>query len=73
MLGHVTCCLGNHFDIHGGMDLQFPTMKMNRPVGRRDRREHVNLWMHNGFESINEENVQVAGHFYRVKCCNAIG
>ncbi|MGZ8096724.1 MAG: cysteine--tRNA ligase, partial [Methylosarcina sp.] len=52
-----TCCLGNHFDIHGGgMDLQFPHHENEIAQSEGATGEpFVNLWMHNGFVRVNEE------------------
>src|SRR4030066_52719 len=46
-----TCCLGNHFDIHGGgLDLQFPHPENEIAQSEGATGEKfVNLWMHNGF------------------------
>ena len=54
-----TCCLGNHFDIHGGgMDLQFPHHENEIAQSEGATGEKfVNLWMHNGFVRINEEKM----------------
>ncbi|MCW8852722.1 MAG: cysteine--tRNA ligase, partial [Gammaproteobacteria bacterium] len=45
-----TCCLGNHFDIHGGgQDLQFPHHENEIAQSEAATGEtFVNLWMHNG-------------------------
>ncbi len=54
-----TCCLGNHFDIHGGgMDLQFPHHENEIAQSEGATGEtFVNVWMHNGFVRINEEKM----------------
>ena len=54
-----TCCLGNHFDIHGGgQDLQFPHHENEIAQSEAATGEHfVNLWMHNGFVRINDEKM----------------
>jgi cysteinyl-tRNA synthetase len=46
-----TCCLGNHFDIHGGgADLQFPHHENEIAQSEGATGEpFVNVWMHNGF------------------------
>lgn len=54
-----TCCLGNHFDIHGGgQDLQFPHHENEIAQSEAATGEKfVNLWMHNGFVRINDEKM----------------
>ena len=54
-----TCCLGNHFDIHGGgLDLQFPHHENEIAQAEAATGEKfVNVWMHNGFVRINEEKM----------------
>jgi Cysteinyl-tRNA synthetase len=49
-----TCCLGNHFDIHGGgMDLQFPHHENEIAQSEAATGEkYVNTWMHNGFAGL---------------------
>ncbi|MFA6051716.1 MAG: cysteine--tRNA ligase [Methylobacter sp.] len=65
-----TCCLGNHFDIHGGgMDLQFPhhENEIAQSEGATGEK-YVNLWMHNGFVRINEEKMSKSlGNFFTVR------
>ena len=65
-----TCCLGNHFDIHGGgMDLQFPhhENEIAQSEGATDEK-FVNLWMHNGFVRVNEEKMSKSlGNFFTVR------
>jgi cysteinyl-tRNA synthetase len=65
-----TCCLGNHFDIHGGgMDLQFPhhENEIAQSEGATGER-YVNYWMHNGFVRINEEKMSKSlGNFFTVR------
>jgi cysteinyl-tRNA synthetase len=65
-----TCCLGNHFDIHGGgMDLQFPhhDNEIAQSEGATGEK-FVNLWMHNGFVRINEEKMSKSlGNFFTVR------
>ena len=65
-----TCCLGNHFDIHGGgQDLQFPhhENEIAQSEGATDER-FVNLWMHNGFVRINDEKMSKSlGNFFTVR------
>ena len=65
-----TCCLGNHFDIHGGgQDLQFPHHEneiAQSEAATGDR--FVNLWMHNGFVRINDEKMSKSlGNFFTVR------
>jgi len=65
-----TCCLGNHFDIHGGgMDLQFPHHENEIAQSEGATGEHyVNYWMHNGFVRINEEKMSKSlGNFFTVR------
>jgi len=65
-----TCCLGNHFDIHGGgMDLQFPHHENEIAQSEGATGEKfVNLWMHNGFVRINEEKMSKSlGNFFTVR------
>jgi cysteinyl-tRNA synthetase len=65
-----TCCLGNHFDIHGGgADLQFPhhENEIAQSEGATGER-FVNTWMHNGFVRINEEKMSKSlGNFFTVR------
>jgi cysteinyl-tRNA synthetase len=65
-----TCCLGNHFDIHGGgMDLQFPHHENEIAQSEGATGEKfVNLWIHNGFVRINEEKMSKSlGNFFTVR------
>ncbi|MDD5462771.1 MAG: cysteine--tRNA ligase [Methylococcales bacterium] len=65
-----TCCLGNHFDIHGGgMDLQFPHHENEIAQSEGATGDtFVNLWMHNGFVRINEEKMSKSlGNFFTVR------
>jgi cysteinyl-tRNA synthetase len=65
-----TCCLGNHFDIHGGgQDLQFPHHENEIAQSEAATGEHfVNLWMHNGFVRINDEKMSKSlGNFFTVR------
>lgn len=65
-----TCCLGNHFDIHGGgMDLQFPHHENEIAQSEGATGEQfVNLWMHNGFVRVNEEKMSKSlGNFFTVR------
>lgn len=54
-----SCCLGQHFDIHGGgMDLQFPHHENEIAQSEAASGEkYVNYWMHNGFVRVNEEKM----------------
>ena len=65
-----TCCLGNHFDIHGGgADLQFPHHENEIAQSEGATGEQfVNIWMHNGFVRINEEKMSKSlGNFFTVR------
>jgi cysteinyl-tRNA synthetase len=65
-----TCCLGHHFDIHGGgMDLQFPHHENEIAQSEGATGEtFVNLWMHNGFVRVNEEKMSKSlGNFFTVR------
>jgi cysteinyl-tRNA synthetase len=65
-----TCCLGNHFDIHGGgADLQFPHHENEIAQSEGATGEHfVNVWMHNGFVRVNEEKMSKSlGNFFTVR------
>jgi len=65
-----TCCLGNHFDIHGGgMDLQFPHHENEIAQSEGATGESfVNYWMHNGFVRVNEEKMSKSlGNFFTVR------
>ncbi|RQW80681.1 MAG: cysteine--tRNA ligase, partial [Methylococcus sp.] len=65
-----TCCLGNHFDIHGGgMDLQFPHHENEIAQSEGATGEtFVNVWMHNGFVRVNEEKMSKSlGNFFTVR------
>jgi len=65
-----TCCLGNHFDIHGGgMDLQFPHHENEIAQSEGATGEKfVNVWMHNGFVRINGEKMAKSlGNFFTVR------
>ncbi len=65
-----TCCLGEHFDIHGGgMDLQFPhhENEIAQSEGATGKK-FVNYWMHNGFVRVNEEKMSKSlGNFFTVR------
>ena len=65
-----TCCLGNHFDIHGGgQDLQFPHHENEIAQSEGATGEtFVNLWMHNGFVRINDEKMSKSlNNFFTVR------
>lgn len=65
-----TCCLGNHFDIHGGgQDLQFPHHENEIAQSEAASGEtFVNLWMHNGFVRINDEKMSKSlNNFFTVR------
>lgn len=65
-----TCCLGKHFDIHGGgMDLQFPHHENEIAQSEGATGEKfVNTWMHNGFVRVNEEKMSKSlGNFFTVR------
>lgn len=65
-----SCCLGHHFDIHGGgMDLQFPHHENEIAQSEGANGEKfVNLWMHNGFVRVNEEKMSKSlGNFFTVR------
>jgi len=64
------CCLGNHFDIHGGgLDLQFPHHENEIAQSEGATGEKfVNLWMHNGFVRVNEEKMSKSlGNFFTIR------
>lgn len=65
-----TCCLGNHFDIHGGgMDLQFPHHENEIAQSEGATGEKfVNLWMHNGFVRVDDEKMSKSlGNFFTIR------
>ncbi|RNE92740.1 cysteine--tRNA ligase [Marichromatium sp. AB32] len=65
-----TCCLGNHFDIHGGgADLQFPHHENEIAQSEGATGEpFAEVWMHNGFVRINEEKMSKSlGNFFTVR------
>jgi cysteinyl-tRNA synthetase len=65
-----TCCLGNHFDIHGGgMDLQFPHHENEIAQSEGATGEKfVNVWMHNGFVRVDDEKMSKSlGNFFTVR------
>ena len=65
-----TCCLGNHFDIHGGgMDLQFPHHENEIAQSEAATGEKfANVWMHNGFVRVDEEKMSKSlGNFFTIR------
>ncbi len=65
-----TCCLGNHFDIHGGgLDLQFPHHENEIAQSEAATGEKfVNVWMHNGFVRLDEEKMSKSlGNFFTIR------
>ena len=65
-----TCCLGNHFDIHGGgMDLQFPHHENEIAQSEGATGEKfVNYWLHNGFVRVDNEKMSKSlGNFFTVR------
>lgn len=65
-----TCCLGNHFDIHGGgADLQFPHHENEIAQSEGATGEpFVEFWMHNGFVRVNEEKMSKSlGNFFTLR------
>jgi len=71
-----TCCLGNHFDIHGGgADLQFPHHENEIAQSEAATGEtFVNLWMHNGFVRVNEEKMSKSlNNFFTIRDVMAEG
>ncbi|HEY0847833.1 MAG TPA: cysteine--tRNA ligase, partial [Noviherbaspirillum sp.] len=65
-----TCCLGNHFDIHGGgSDLMFPHHE-NEIAQSEGAHRHtfVNYWMHNGFIRVDNEKMSKSlGNFFTIR------
>lgn len=64
------CCLGNHFDIHGGgQDLQFPHHENEIAQSEACNDEKfVNVWMHNGFVRVAEEKMSKSlGNFFTLR------
>jgi cysteinyl-tRNA synthetase len=65
-----TCCLGNHFDIHGGgADLQFPhhENEIAQSEGAHSC-QFVNYWMHNGFVRVDNEKMSKSlGNFFTIR------
>lgn len=65
-----TCCLGNHFDIHGGGgDLAFPhhENEIAQSEGATGE-QYVNTWMHVGFVQVNKEKMSKSlGNFFTIR------
>lgn len=65
-----TCCLGNHFDLHGGgLDLQFPhhENEIAQSEGATGEK-YVNVWMHNGFVRVDDEKMSKSlGNFFTIR------
>jgi cysteinyl-tRNA synthetase len=71
-----TCCLGNHFDIHGGgADLQFPHHENEIAQSEAATGEtFVNYWLHNGFVRVNEEKMSKSlNNFFTIRDVMAEG
>lgn len=65
-----TCCLGNHFDIHGGgMDLIFPHHENEIAQSEGATGEtFVNYWMHAGFVRVDDEKMSKSlGNFFTIR------
>ncbi len=65
-----TCCLGNHFDIHGGgMDLQFPHHENEIAQSEAATGEQLaNFWMHNGFVRVDNEKMSKSlNNFFTIR------
>lgn len=65
-----TCCLGNHFDIHGGgQDLQFPHHENEIAQSEGATGEtFANIWVHNGFVRVDDEKMSKSlGNFFTVR------
>ena len=65
-----TCCLGNHFDIHGGgMDLIFPHHENEIAQSEGATGEtFVNYWMHDGFVRVDDEKMSKSlGNFFTIR------
>ncbi|WP_374296450.1 cysteine--tRNA ligase [Acinetobacter sp.] len=65
-----TCCLGNHFDIHGGGgDLIFPhhENEIAQSEGATGE-QYVNYWMHVGFVNVDGEKMSKSlGNFFTIR------
>ncbi|TCM60900.1 cysteinyl-tRNA synthetase [Acinetobacter calcoaceticus] len=65
-----TCCLGNHFDIHGGgSDLLFPHHENEIAQSEASTGEqYVNYWMHVGFINVDGEKMSKSlGNFFTIR------
>lgn len=65
-----TCCLGNHFDIHGGgSDLLFPHHENEVAQSEAATGEtFANVWMHNGPLRVDNEKMSKSlGNFFTVR------
>ncbi|WOE32035.1 MULTISPECIES: cysteine--tRNA ligase [unclassified Acinetobacter] len=65
-----TCCLGNHFDIHGGgSDLMFPHHENEIAQSEAATGEqYVNYWMHVGFINVDGEKMSKSlGNFFTIR------
>ena len=65
-----TCCLGNHFDIHGGgSDLMFPHHENEITQSEASTGEqYVNYWMHVGFINVDGEKMSKSlGNFFTIR------
>ena len=65
-----TCCLGNHFDIHGGgSDLTFPHHENEIAQSEASTGEqYVNYWMHVGFINVDGEKMSKSlGNFFTIR------
>ncbi|MEW9149562.1 cysteine--tRNA ligase [Acinetobacter indicus] len=65
-----TCCLGNHFDIHGGgSDLMFPHHENEIAQSESSTGEqYVNYWMHVGFINVDGEKMSKSlGNFFTIR------
>ncbi len=65
-----TCCLGNHFDIHGGGgDLMFPHHENEIAQSEAATGEqYANYWMHVGFVNVDGEKMSKSlGNFFTIR------
>jgi len=65
-----TCCLGNHFDIHGGgSDLTFPHHENEIAQSEASTGEqYVNYWMHVGFINVDGEKMSKSlSNFFTIR------
>ena len=65
-----SCCLGNHFDIHGGgSDLTFPHHENEIAQSEASTDEqYVNYWMHVGFINVDGEKMSKSlGNFFTIR------